>query len=357
MINTVKDLRNVLDSSIKKSSNAFIVGHNEPDFDAIGSAVGLQVYAKNLGKKAYIIVEDIDLEPGVKKIIEENREKYHIIRGKDFLEKRDKKSLLIMTDVNKKYMISVGDYLDNFKDIIVIDHHKPDDKTVETDQIYINLDTSSASEIVTKLLRNTKNPYYDSQVANFLLSGIILDTQRFMKNTSASTHDIVEHLIKKGASTDYVNDLFLREFESDKKINHLVFNETIFRTFQSGVAENRNIAFTLNRQSKDTIYRREDLAKAADKLMKYRVDAAFVLGFIRDNLVSISARSRSDIDVSRIMSNIIGVEGGGNKTSAGGKANTDNLEKVEKSLIDGITEYLNEKEDNDFVMKKVKKYE
>ena len=71
MINTVKDLRCVLDNSIKKSSNVFIVGHNEPDFDAIGSAIGLQVYAKNIGKKAYIVVEDTDLEPGVKKIIEE----------------------------------------------------------------------------------------------------------------------------------------------------------------------------------------------------------------------------------------------------------------------------------------------
>ncbi|MBQ8131899.1 MAG: DHH family phosphoesterase [Bacilli bacterium] len=356
MINTMKDLRNTLDSSIKKSSNVFIVGHNEPDFDAIGSAIGLQVYAKNIGKKAYIIVEDEDLEPGVKKIVEENREKFHIIKKRDFLRMRDKNSILIMTDVNKKYMISVGEELEDFKKIIVIDHHKPDKETVDTKELYINLETSSASEIVTKLLLNTKNIFFDSQVANYLLSGIVLDTHRFMKNTSASTHDIVEHLIKKGASTDYVNDLFLREFESDKKINHLVFNETMFRTFQNGVAENRNIAFSLNRTSPETIYRREELAKAADKLMKYRVDASFVLGYIKEGLISISARSRSDIDVSEIMSNIIGIEGGGNRTSAGGKSYSDNLVQVEKNIIDGTTEYLNAPRENEYVLRKVKKY-
>ena len=253
-------------------------------------------------------------------------------------------------------MISVGPYVDDFKDVIIIDHHRPDDKTVKTKNCYINLETSSASEVVAKLLHGTKNMFYDAQVANYLLSGIVLDTQRFMKNTSACTHDLVEHLIKKGASTDFVNDLFLREFESDKRINHLVFNGTMFRTFQSGVAENRNIAFTLNREHPETHYRREELAKAADKLMKYKVDAAFALGFLKDQLVSISARSRSDIDVAEIMSNIIGIDGGGNKDSAGGKALADDLETIEKKLIDGTAEYLSDKHENDYVLKKVKKY-
>ena len=346
MINTIKDLRNVLDSLIKKSSNVFIVGHNEPDFDAIGSAIGLQVYAKNIGKKAYIVVDDTDLEPGVKKIVEENKEKFHIIRLSDFVKMKDEKSLLILTDVNKSYMISVKNHLDEMGNIIIIDHHRPDEKTVKTKNTYINLETSSASEVVAKLLRGTKNMFYDAQVANYLLSGIILDTQRFSKHTSACTHDIVEHLIKKGASTDFVNDLFLREFESDKKINHLVFN----------VAENRNIAFTLNREHPQAIYRREEIAKAADKLMKYKVDAAFVLGYLKDNLVSISARSRSDVDVAEIMSNIIGIDGGGNKDSAGGKCYSDDLEAVEKKIIDGTTEYLSDNHENDYVLRKVKKY-
>lgn len=356
MINTIKDLRNVLDSLIKKSSNVFIVGHNEPDFDAIGSAIGLQVYAKNIGKRAYIVVDDTDLEPGVKKIVEENKEKFHIIRLSDFVKMKDEKSLLILTDVNKSYMISVKNHLDEMGNIIIIDHHRPDEKTVKTKNTYINLETSSASEVVAKLLRGTKNMFYDAQVANYLLSGIILDTQRFSKHTSACTHDIVEHLIKKGASTDFVNDLFLREFESDKKINHLVFNGTMFRTFQSGVAENRNIAFTLNREQPQAIYRREEIAKAADKLMKYKVDAAFVLGYLKDNLVSISARSRSDVDVAEIMSNIIGIDGGGNKDSAGGKCYSDDLEAVEKKIIDGTTEYLSDNHENDYVLRKVKKY-
>ena len=355
MINTIKDLRNVLDSLIKKSSNVFIVGHNEPDFDAIGSAIGLQVYAKNIGKKAYIVVDDTDLEPGVKKIVEENKEKFHIIRLSDFVKMKDEKSLLILTDVNKSYMISVKNHLDEMGNIIIIDHHRPDEKTVKTKNTYINLETSSASEVVAKLLRGTKNMFYDAQVANYLLSGIILDTQRFSKHTSACTHDIVEHLIKKGASTDFVNDLFLREFEEDKKINNLVFGNTAFRTFTSGLVQNKNIAFTLNREAPDTIYKREDLAKAADKVMRYKVDAAFAIGYVKDNLLSVSARSKSDIDVSDILTSIEGIQSGGNPNSAGAKVEGMDIYDLEKLIVEKATEYLENTHDDPFVLKKTRK--
>ena len=72
MIDNIRELKACLESEIKKSSKVFIVGHNSPDFDAIGSAIGLFVLAEQLGKKAYIILDDDEfkMEPGVKKIID-----------------------------------------------------------------------------------------------------------------------------------------------------------------------------------------------------------------------------------------------------------------------------------------------
>ena len=86
---TFKDMTTSLVDEIKKSSKVFIVGHNNPDLDSIGSAIGLQHLATSYGKKAYIIVGDDEtkIDPGAKKIIDANREKYKIINMKKFEKK------------------------------------------------------------------------------------------------------------------------------------------------------------------------------------------------------------------------------------------------------------------------------
>ena len=74
-VSECRNLKNTLETEIRRSSNVFIIGHNNPDFDSIGSAVGLYTLARNYRKKAYIIVNDdaTEIEPGVKRIIDENR--------------------------------------------------------------------------------------------------------------------------------------------------------------------------------------------------------------------------------------------------------------------------------------------
>lgn len=349
------DLRRSLEKIINNSSKVFIVGHNEPDFDAIASAIGLQVLATKMHKDAFIVIDEEDLEPGVKKIINEFHNTYNIINKNRFLKKIDDNSSLITTDVNKGYMICLEEYLNIFKNILVIDHHKEDNNTIKTKYKFIDTSKSSASEIVANVLKNYNGQMIDKNLASFLLAGILLDTQRFRKATTVKTLNTAKFLVKKGANNDYIEDLFLREFESDKKLNDLIFSNTVFRTFASGIL-NKNVAFTLNREEPRTIYRKEELAKSADKILKYKVDASFTLGYIKDDLISISGRSKSDIDVADILSTIGGIQGGGTATSAGAKAKDIDPLLVEKLLIDRVTNYLTEKSNDEFTLKKTKKY-
>ena len=69
----IREFKSKLEMELKKSSSVFVMGHNEPDFDAIGSAFGLYVWSVQNDKNAYIIVDDDEskIEPGVKKIIDE----------------------------------------------------------------------------------------------------------------------------------------------------------------------------------------------------------------------------------------------------------------------------------------------
>ena len=58
MSDKLKGLRYILDNKMKDADSVFITGHNGPDFDSIGSCIGLYTLVTQLGKKAYIIVDD-----------------------------------------------------------------------------------------------------------------------------------------------------------------------------------------------------------------------------------------------------------------------------------------------------------
>ena len=298
----LREFKSKLEMELKKSSSVFVMGHNEPDFDAIGSAFGLYVWAVQNDKNAYIIVDDDEykIEPGVKKIIDDNRDIVRIINKEEFRKKVNDNSILIVTDTNKKSLISLKEELDKFRKVIVIDHHTKDEHSIKSDLEYIDQSTSSASEIVARLL-NMGKIKYSSRVANYLLAGISLDTKRFKQNTTSTTHDVAEKLLVRGADIDYVNNLFLEEFENYCRISNLIINGTIIKKYTDSLAP-ITVSFTLDRANPKTIYLKEDYAKAADRMMKFNgIDASFALGYVDEETVHISARGGKKVNVGKIM--------------------------------------------------------
>lgn len=331
-ITEIRLLKNMLESEIKNSSKVFIVGHNSPDFDSIGSCLGLYVFAKHFNKNVYVIIDDdeMKIEPGVKRIMEEVKDTISIIKKSDFLDLADQKSLLIVTDVNKKHLISVGDSLDKVGKIIVIDHHREDQNSINTDYKCISLDVSSACEIIARVL-GISRIRYPKNVANYLLAGISLDTNRFTHNTTSITHDVAEKLLYRGASIDEVNSLFLDELDSYCRIRGLIINGTIIKKYSDSLLSPIQVSFTLNRSQPNLIYLKEDYAKAADRMMKFKgIDAAFTLGFVEDGVIHISARGGKKVNVGKIMEKM---NGGGTKQSAGGRIQGNDLALVESELM------------------------
>lgn len=335
MLEDFKDLKLALEKKMKNCSSVFIVGHNGPDFDSFGAAIGLCAIARNFYKKAYIVIDDepTKIEPGVKKIIDAEHERYRFITRKEFQELVDDKSLLVVVDTNKEDMISIGEDLDRVTEPIVIDHHTGNEKTIKTPYIHIDLDTSSACEIIFRLINAYKAKIKESE-ANYILAGISLDTKRFKKNTTSRTLDIAKKLIERGASVDYVNNLFLEEFESYCKISNLIVNGTAIKKISESLLTPIQISFTLNRNAPKTVYLKEDLAKAADKMLKFNgIDASFALGYLEDGTVHISARSNRRVNVGAIMSEL---SGGGNIQNAGSRVVSDDIFEVERQLMDKI---------------------
>ena len=153
-------------------------------------------------------------------------------------------------------MISVGEDLDKVEDVFVIDHHNENDKSIKTPYKFIDILTSSTCEMIFKLISAYKTKIKESE-ENYILAGISIDTKRFKKNTTSRTHDIAKKLIERGASIDYVNNLFLEEFESYCKISDLIINGTAIKKISDSLLTPIQISFTLNRNAPKTVYLKE----------------------------------------------------------------------------------------------------
>ena len=314
----ISDLKVYVSDTFLKCNKVILIPHNNPDFDAIGSAAGLTLIAKKLKKESKIIINDnlSMIDPGVKIIVDElNRESNLIIDKNKYVKEKNDNDLFVLTDVNKRNLISVNDLLNN--NTLIIDHHNEDENTVKASYKYINTKMSSASEIVTKLISMLKIKI-PSSIANYLLAGIYLDTNKLTKNTSSDTFKTVSKLIDSGASINRVSDFFTEDFTSDRRVQNLV-NRLDINHYAVGtiIADENEIVEAV------------ELAKAADYSLRYGLDAVFAMGKISDDVISISARSKGMLNVGEVMSQL---QGGGNEHSGATKIKDESIEEVGTKL-------------------------
>ncbi len=320
-----KCVKGVLDRLLEVNDNVFIVPHIRPDFDALGASIGMALICKKKNKKCYIVIDDDyeKLEPETKKVLDSVKGNFEFIRSNDLSVYLTDRSLMIAVDANKDYLLCTQKYLKDFKNIMVIDHHKMDEHTIKTPYLFVDDKVSSACEEVSRLLF-----LYDVKVspdyANYLLAGIILDTNKLSKNTSARTFEVASLLTACGADPTIANNMFLEDFEHDRAIQRLVDN-TDFQTFMFAIASDS--------EDSGRIYEPEDIAKAADYLLKYNINCSFAMAYIDDETISMSARSKGMIDVSRIM-RLFG--GGGNEFSAAAKIKGKTLPEIKTLLVNSL---------------------
>ena len=315
----IKKLKDVMKDKILDSDNVIIVPHNNADFDAVASAMGIALIAKELEKQACIVITDplYILDVGVKSIIDESKNEFNIINKDKYKSILYDDDLFVAVDVNKRHLIGIAELMNNEDNIIIIDHHNMGDDTINAKYKYIAPNYSSASEIVVNLLEEY-GIKITSKMANYLYAGIYLDTSKLTKNCTANTMRTVAKLLEYGASINKVNSYFKEDFYSDRKVQGLVNNVQMI-----------NCMLALIVASEDIEYTREEIAKAADYALKYGADATFAMGKIEDDVVSISGRSSETVDIGMIMEEL---GGGGNQYSGAAKLKNVSVEEASKKL-------------------------
>ena len=341
-----RTIKEVLDKVFEENDTVFLVSHDRPDMDAIGACIGMNTISNKRHKKTYIVINDEveSLEKVTRGVIEDLYQDFNIINAKEAKELMTDKSLLIVLDTNKEYLISVKDFLHLFKDVIVIDHHKTDQNSIKAKYFFVDDKLSSTCEEVGTLLSLygiTLKKHY----SNYLLAGMILDTNKFSKNVSPQTYSVASKFVNDGADATVANNMFLEDFEHDRAVQKIVDN-TVFPTFTYAIAGE-------NDRNKN-IYDIEDIAKAADYLLKYQVNASFAMGYIDEDTISISARSKGIIDVDKIMG-IFG--GGGSEVSAAARVKGYTIREIKQKLNEILipTSYLDLYKEDEFKLTLKKK--
>ena len=324
---------NELVSLMKQSSNVIVMGHKYADHDCIASSVAVARIAKSLGKQVNIVVNIHDLNlKAIFNSLRGNKEYTDLFVDREYAQELMRaNTLLVVCDVNNVRNFEVPEIYDAASTVVIIDHHrKMADFANEPKIAYIEPAASSVSELMSEILEQVIDQgTLPPAEANLILSGIILDTKQFTKNTGVRTFGAALYLRSEGASPYEAQKLFRTSVEEFMRESQFENNIHIYRdciaisTFEGKSSDNDRIA----------------AAKAADRLLTIEgVSTSFVLCTIGDE-ISISARSDGNINVQLVLE---ALGGGGHFDSAGAQIKDMSMREVLEALKESIDNFLNE---------------
>ena len=209
-------ISHALKELVVASEKVIIMGHKNPDMDAIGASIGILKVAQMNQREGYIVVNFEEIDTSVRRLMEEAQKKEALfsrfISSEQALELATEDTLLVIVDTHKPSMVIEERLLSKIDHVVVIDHHRRGEEFVNQPLlVYMEPYASSTSELVTELLEyQPKHGKLEMLEATALLAGIIVDTKSFTLRTGSRTFDAASYLRAHGADTVLVQK-FLKE--------------------------------------------------------------------------------------------------------------------------------------------------
>lgn len=325
-----------ISDKIRSVDQVFVVGHKNLDMDALGSAVGMQLFASNVTENSYALYDEEQMSPDIERAVSflEKEGVTKLLSVKDAMGMVTNRSLLILVDHSKTALTLSKDFYDLFTQTIVIDHHRRDQDFPDNAVItYIESGASSASELVTELIQfqNSKKNRLTRMQASVLMAGMMLDTKNFTSRVTSRTFDVASYLRTRGSDSIAIQEIAATDFEEYREVNELILQG---RKLVSDVL----IAEAKDSKCYDTVV----ISKAADAMLAMSgIEASFVLAKNTQGFISISARSRSKLNVQRIMEEL---GGGGHFNLAAAQIKDLTLSEAGEKLTEIVLNEIKEKE-------------
>ena len=325
-----------ISDKIRSVDQVFVVGHKNLDMDALGSAVGMQLFASNITEDSYAVYDADQMSADIERAIQflKKEDVTKLLSLTDAMKLVTNRSLLILVDHSKTALTLSKDFYDLFTQTIVIDHHRRDQDFPENAVItYIESGASSASELITELIQfqNSKKNRLSRMQASVLMAGMMLDTKNFTSRVTSRTFDVASYLRTRGSDSIAIQEIASTDFEEYREVNELILQG-------HKLGSDILIAQAKDSMSYDTVV----ISKAADAMLGMSgIEASFVLAKNTQGFISISARSRSKINVQRIMEEL---GGGGHFNLAAAQIENMSLSEAGEKLTQLILDELKEKE-------------
>ena len=330
---------------LEKPKKIVIVGHRNPDGDAMGSSLALKHYFDKKGHEATVIVTNESQEflhwlPGSNTVYRFNKQNAHSPRA------LNASDLVFLLDFNALHRVGLDmqKTLEQYtNDFVMIDHHQQPD-TVK--YMYSDVSISSTAQMVYQLIEmNNDLEYIDADIASFLYTGIMTDTGSFrFRSTTSSTHRSIADLIDKGAENHKIHS----NVYDANSYNRLLLLGQALSNLQ--ILPNYKTAFiTLsNLEKKQFDFKKGDTEGIVNYALSLK-GIIFAAIFIEDSeqkIVKISFRSKGTFSVNQFSRNHF--SGGGHDNAAGGKSDLSLTETVTKftSLLSAYEEELKESYEN-----------
>ncbi len=286
-----------------------IMGHSLGDVDSFGASIGVYRIAKTLGKRAYIVLNDITTS--VRPVIERfqgnpDYEEDMIVNGSKAMELVNNNTLLVIVDVNRPSYTECKELIQLTNTVVILDHHRRTGEAIDHAVLsYIEPFASSACEMVAEILQYIGEDLKLKQVeADAMYSGIMIDTDNFLTKTGVRTFEAAAYLRRHGADVTRIRKGFRGQM-----IEYKIRAEAIQRT---EIYLDSYAITVCNGKGADspTILG----AQVANELLDIQgVKASFVLTEYKEKIY-VSARSIDEVNVQVVMEK---VGGGGHMSVAG----------------------------------------
>jgi phosphoesterase RecJ-like protein len=312
-----------------------IIPHKNPDGDAMGSTLALNKYLSKMGHASIVIAPNeyphfLKWLPGQEDVL------FYNAFAKAAKEKIQQADIIFTLDFN--HLSRTGDMEQVLQEakatFIMIDHHQqPADYALVT---YSDTTMSSTCEMVYHFLDKLGAAQeIDADIATCLYTGIMTDTGSFrFRSTTATTHEVVAALIKKGAdNTSIHQDIYDTNSFSKLQLLGVALNNL-------KVLPEYNTAYiTLTQRELDSHnFQKGD----TEGFVNYGLSLegiVFAVIFIEnksEGIIKMSLRSKGGFSVNEFARNHY--EGGGHTNAAGGRS-TLPMRKTVAQFIETLSDY------------------
>lgn len=323
-------LREIMESK----EQVMIMGHKISDPDAFGAAIGVYCAAQVLGKKAYIVINEVtaSLRP-IKECFAEEKgyPPDMFIKSERAIELVDYNTAVVVVDTNRPNYVECPELLRRTKTIVVFDHHRQSSEVIDNAVLsYIETYASSTCEMVAEVLQYfNENIHLKPAEADCIYAGILIDTNNFMTKTGVRTFEAAAYLRRCGAEVTRVRKLLRDNMDAYKARAEAVRHARVYRgAFAISICPGENI-------ESPTIVG----AQAANELLNIvGIKASFVLTEYNDKIF-ISSRSIDEINVQIIMERM---GGGGHLNMAGTQLTDCTIQEAEEQLKATLDQMIEE---------------